>query len=31
MPVSHDRPQRFTSIEYGDAFVIGISMPRSIA
>ena len=30
-PVSHERPQRFTSIEYGDAFVIGISMPRSFA
>ena len=28
-PVSHERPQRLTSIEYGEAFVIGISMPRS--
>jgi len=31
MPVSHERPQRLTSIEYGEAFVIGISIPRSIA
>ena len=29
-PVSHDRPHRLTSIEYGDAFVTGISMPRSV-
>ena len=31
MPVSHYRPQRFTSIEYGDAFVTGISIPRAAA
>ena len=28
-PVSHERPHRLTSIEYGEALVIGISMPRS--
>ena len=30
-PVSHERPHRLTSIEYGDALVIGISIPRSAA
>ena len=30
-PVSHERPHRLTSIEYGEALVIGISIPRSAA
>ena len=30
-PVSQERPHMLTSMEYGEAFVIGISIPRAAA
>jgi len=29
--LSHERPHMLTSMEYGEAFVIGISIPRALA